>query len=642
MRFRIFFILLCFVLSLACFGRAVPGCAALNPALAVAVDYAEGEVGESVEAALWITLPAGYHAYAHDAGEGLATRLVVLDDQGGRLAFPVAYPQGVPQRDALEPSRLVSVYEGRFPVWVTLPENMARGGKVRAKLSLVLCSDRNCMPAHVETVLNAPAELPPLATVAWADAYRAAVRGERAALSPDTDQDVPDRSGQPPLRLDRPARPEQAGGAVGMAAAGQEAEAPMGAFVPRFFQAGVEPAALGSALPLGLAAGFLLNLMPCVLPVLTIKFSGLLAVSGQEDRGKRRAHLREHSLFFAAGVMTWFVGLALCVGGLGMAWGGLFQNSGVVYGLMIMVFLLALSMFDVFTLPVLDFKAVSSGNAKMRAYSAGLMATLLATPCGGPLLGGVLGWAVLQPFSVIVVVFLATGLGMALPHLLLAMWPDVVRFFPRPGAWMVIMERIVGFLLMGTTLYLLSVLPESLRLSALVVLLLAAFAAWLWGRWGGLAASPPRRFLAGLVAAGLIAGGVWWSLQPAPAVAWIAFNPQHFRAALGKEALLVEFTADWCPSCKVLERTVLTPERLNALAARYGLRLVRVDLTRPDPDAEALLRAVGSVSIPVTAIFPKGFLANSPLVLRDIYTARQLEAALATLSPGSDPGAGTR
>ena len=95
----------------------------------------------------------------------------------------------------------------------------------------------------------------------------------------------------------------------------------------------------------------------------------------------------------------------------------------------------------------------------------------------------------------------------------------------------------------------------------------------------------------------------------------------------------MEFTADWCPSCKVLERTVLTPERLDALADRYGLRLVRVDLTRPDPDGEALLRALGSVSIPVTAIFPRGFLAKSPLVLRDLYTIRQLEAALATLPP---------
>lgn len=617
MRFRIFFILLCFVADLFFFPLA--GHAAREPDLAVTVDYAEEGESGAVAAVLWITPPSGYYAYAHDDTGVLPARLELLDEQGTPLAFPVAYPPGVARRDALDPSRRVLVYEGRFPVWVTLPAGT--NGGVRARLSLLLCSDRNCMPTHVETRLKAPDQAPALASVAWGDAYRAAMRqAEGTPALP------PAYAGQIPVQ---PAESTAAGIAVGESGVGKAA----GRFVPRFFQADLEPAALGSAVPLGLAAGLLLNFMPCVLPVLTIKFSGLLAVSGHEDRARRRMRLREHSLFFAAGVMTWFVGLALCVGGFGMAWGGLFQKVGVVYGLTIVVFLLALSMFDVFTLPVLDFKGGTSGNPKMRAYSAGLMATLLATPCGGPLLGGVLGWSVLQPLPVIFMVFAATGLGMALPHLLLALWPDAIRFFPKPGAWMAIMERIVGFFLMGTALYLLSILPGSLRLGALTVLLLAAFAAWIWGRWGGLAASSVQRALVGLAAVALVAGGAWWSLRPEPVAAWTPFSAQDFQAALGKEALLVEFTADWCPSCKVLERAVLAPERLNALADRYGLRLVRVDLTRPNPEGEALLRALGSVSIPVTAVFPRGFLANSPLVLRDLYTARQLEEALATLPP---------
>ncbi len=620
MRFRIFFILLCFVAMGAIFPRAESVRADQTPLPDVAVEYA-GMEGGAVAAALLVTLPPGYHAYAHDDTGALPTRLELLDDRGEPLAFPVAYPPGVARQDALDPSRRVLVYEGRFSVWGTLPASAAREGSVRAKLSLLLCSARNCMPAHVETRLKAPSQPPALADVAWGDAYRAAMRQTEGSLSP-----VP--SGQVAVRPAESSAASDSAPAVETAA-----KTAFDTFVPRFFQADLEPEALGSAVLFGLAAGLLLNFMPCVLPVLTIKFSGLLAVSGHEDQARRRMRLREHSLFFAAGVMTWFVGLALCVGGFGMAWGGLFQKIGVVYGLMIVVFLLALSMFDVFTLPVLDFKGVSSGNPKMRAYSAGLMATLLATPCGGPLLGGVLGWAVLQPLPVLFMVFAAAGLGMALPHLLLAGWPDAIRFLPRPGAWMLVMERIVGFFLMGTALYLLSILPGSLRLGALAVLLLAACAAWIWGRWGGLAAPPVQRALVGLAAVALVTGGAWWSLRPEPVAVWTPFSAQGFQAALGKEALLVEFTADWCPSCKVLERTVLTPERLDALADRYGLRLVRVDLTRPDPDGEALLRALGSVSIPVTAIFPRGFLAKSPLVLRDLYTIRQLEAALATLPP---------
>ncbi|WP_300686942.1 thioredoxin family protein, partial [uncultured Bilophila sp.] len=118
--------------------------------------------------------------------------------------------------------------------------------------------------------------------------------------------------------------------------------------------------------------------------------------------------------------------------------------------------------------------------------------------------------------------------------------------------------------------------------------------------------------------------------EPAP---WEPFRPETFQSLLKKEPLLLDFTADWCPSCKFLEQTVLTPKRLRSLQERYGLRLIKVDLTRPDPEAQALLRALDSVSIPVTAIFPKGLLSNSPLVLRDLYTSGQLDQALSTLSP---------
>ena len=196
------------------------------------------------------------------------------------------------------------------------------------------------------------------------------------------------------------------------------------------------------------------------------------------------------------------------------------------------------------------------------------------------------------------------------------------------------MERLVGFFLMGTAIYLLSILPESQRLAALVTLLVCALAAWMWGHWGGLRASGRQKLFTGALALLMVCGSIWWSVQPAPEPApWETFRADTFRSLLKKEPLMVEFTADWCPSCKFLEQTVLTPKRLHAITERYGLRLIKVDLTRPDPEAQALLRAIGSVSIPVTAIFPKGLLSNSPIVLRDLYTASQLEDALATLSP---------
>ena len=164
--------------------------------------------------------------------------------------------------------------------------------------------------------------------------------------------------------------------------------------------------------------------------------------------------------------------------------------------------------------------------------------------------------------------------------------------------------------------------------------LVCALAAWMWGQWGGLRASGRQKLFTGALALLMVCGSIWWSVQPAPEPApWETFRADTFRSLLKKEPLMVEFTADWCPSCKFLEQTVLTPKRLHAITERYGLRLIKVDLTRPDPEAQALLRAIGSVSIPVTAIFPKGLLSNSPIVLRDLYTTSQLEDALATLSP---------
>ena len=308
-----------------------------------------------------------------------------------------------------------------------------------------------------------------------------------------------------------------------------------------------------------------------------------------------------------------------------------------MYGLLILVFLLSLSLFDVFTLPVLDFKVGASRNPKTQAYLTGLVATLLATPCSGPLLGGaVSAGRHSSPCPVIVAVFTATGIGMALPYLVLAAWPGAARIRPKPGAWTGIMERLVGFFLMGTAIYLLSILPESQRLAALVTLLVCALAAWMWAAMGGLRASGRQKLFTGALALLMVCGSIWWSVQPAPEppAPWETFRADTFRSLLKKEPPTVGFTADWRPSCEFLEQTVLTPPNACTPSRNAtGLRLIKVDLTRPDPEAQALLRAIGSVSIPVTAIFPKGLLSNSPIVLRDLYTASQLEDALATLSP---------
>lgn len=550
-------------------------------------------------AAVTLTFAEGYYAYAHTPEVAKPTELTLFV-AGQPVQAEVLYPPSVLRPDFFEPTKQVPAYEGTVSLFLRLPDQSTLQD-VTLRLSMLVCSAKNCRPVQ-ETL-----PLPALATPSASLLAHLADAKTGLPLSPFPQK--PSESETIPA--DFPPK-----------------------LTPRYSDPGLEPGALFTALWLGLLAGLVLNVMPCVLPVLTIKITALLGSAGGGDEATRFARFREHNLFFAAGILTWFIALALAVSLLGLAWGGLFQQVGVVYGLLILVFLLGLSLFDVFTLPVLDFKVAHSSSPRLQAYLSGVVVTLLATPCSGPLLGGVLGWAASQPLHSIILVFISTGLGMSMPYLLLAISPRAARLLPRPGAWTGIVERLAGFFLMGTALYLLSVLPDALHFPALCVLLIAALCAWLWGNWGYLRPLRQQVPIAVLCFV-LLSGSIYLSLRPAAQEApWIAFSPASFTAltSLTSSPLLVEFTADWCPTCKVLERTVLTPETLRGLVATYDLQLMKVDMTRPDPAAEALLRALGSVSIPVTAIFTPAS-PTSPVVLRDLYTTGDLTRALKTAIP---------
>ena len=190
-------------------------------------------------------------------------------------------------------------------------------------------------------------------------------------------------------------------------------------------------------------------------------------------------------------------------------------------------------------------------------------------------------------------------------------------------------ERVLGFCLLGTALYLLSILPVEKHMQVLCVLLVLSLVAWLWGQFCGPASPRLRCRIIGALTVLILVGSFIWVLRPAaPLVQWREFSPEQFQADLGQKAMLLEFTADSCPNCKVLEATVLTDERMRKLRARYGMELIRVDLTGVNAYGIRLLEALGSKSIPLTALFPAGEQASSPLVLRDVYTAGTLEDAL--------------
>jgi thiol:disulfide interchange protein len=550
---------------------------------------------EGLYAVVRISPHHGWHAYANTPGpSGFPTQVEArLND----LPLVPLYLPGEPTPDPATPGQIALLYSSPTPVFIQLPQNAS--GQLTATVRLLLCSDSTCQPVRRTLQMSIDPNLLSKAPHAsqfpwWKLLAKSAPQAPTPPSSPDSSAlTLP----LPPLT-----------------------------FSPRFFEPQREVHSLAKAIPLALLAGLLLNVMPCVLPVIGLKLRGLLPT----HVGATPSHaFRRHNLAFAAGIITFFGILALIVGATGMAWGQLFQSQSTMVALSVLMMLLALSLFGVLDLPILDLKITrkhSQGHELLEAFSTGMLATLLATPCSGPFLGGVLAWTLIQPPPIIITVLMSVGIGMATPYVALATNPRLMRFFPKPGAWMEYLEHGLAFFLLGTALYLVSLVPSEQTVNVLALLWVCALAAWIWGRLGNLTQTRTRRLVWRGIALSFAAGATWWLFQPTPPAPWIPFQPDRFEALRHTQPLLVEFTAQWCPNCKFLEKTTLTPATMAALSQKYGAAIMRVDLTREDPQTMALLYAMGSRSIPLVAIFSPSK-PDSPLILRDIFTRENLEAA---------------
>ena len=583
---------------------------------------------------LTMTADSSYHSYTHTSPGRVYPLNVRLDH--ALAGASVVYPPGRETRDIFEPDKTVHIYEGRTPVLLLFPDAQP-APEATLQISMLACSKERCVP--IRTTLSLPPrprQLPELLTAfPW-------TKGAWRAVSP-----VPLEGSMPAIG----AKQVELGATTSVFSSSQDisseqdkadtvslfspassAPAALPVFSPRPFAGSLEVTGLSKAILFGLLAGLILNVMPCVLPVITLKINALLQGGSNPENMLR---FRRHNFWFAIGILSWFAVLSLLFGLAGYAWGQIFQNNVFLLIMLGIVFILALTMFDVFHLPLLDLRGHQNGKTKKymprtNAFLTGLLATLLATPCSGPLLGGVLGWSLMQGLPILITIFIATGLGMALPYLGMALWPKAVVILPRPGNWMMAMERILGFLLLATCLYLLTILPAFLLLPALALLLTLAFSAWIWGTWGEYRAAGLRRSFLILLCAILPLGVAWIAFSPKTGneISWKIYSPELFANQLGKRPLFVEFTADWCPTCKVLEQTTLTPKYLLPLVEENDLLLIRVDLTRDDPSAWTLLKSLGSASIPMLAVFPDGDTANCPVILRDIYTVEQIRGAV--------------
>jgi thiol:disulfide interchange protein len=399
-------------------------------------------------------------------------------------------------------------------------------------------------------------------------------------------------------------------------------------------------AALASTSLFAFLGGLLLNLMPCVFPVLFLKGLALVQ-SGAEERHK----LRMHGFVYALGILVSFWALvaallALRAAGATLGWGFQFQSPIFLLLMAGLLFFLGLSLAGQFEIGLTLTSAGGSLAAKQGyagSFFTGVLAVVVATPCTAPFMGAAIGYALAQPAAVTFAVFTALALGLAAPYVALTLQPAWTRLLPRPGAWMDVLKQAISVPIFATVIWLAWVLAQAYG-SALLAALLASFlllaiAGWFLGRW------PAKRWaatVAGLILLTVLVASVTTpkELAVAPASAsaqtssespaprsgawqtWSADAVQHALAA--GQPVFVDFTASWCLSCQVNERVALNQPQVQQAFAAANVALFRADWTREDASITQALTALGRSGVPVYALYTPG--QNDPQLLPQVLT----------------------
>jgi thiol:disulfide interchange protein len=391
----------------------------------------------------------------------------------------------------------------------------------------------------------------------------------------------------------------------------------------------------------GFLGGLILNLMPCVLPVISLKIFGFIQQAGQS-----RQKILRSGIAFSLGIFAWFVALGLLLialkgAGRDVTWGGFqFTNAYFVLALSVIVLVFALNLFGVFeiSLPQTMTRGLlltTERKDDLGSFFQGVFATVLATPCTAPFLGTALGFAFSQSPAIILAMFVAIAAGMSAPYLLLSAQPAWLRFLPKPGSWMMHVKQFMGFLLLATLLFLLYVLGAQRGLEGAIwascFLLVISVACWIKGAFVVPTASAAKRSSAVVLMLVLVlASGIYFigdkfnSASVAAANSglrgdWQAFAPDRLQAELEQgHPVFVDFTAAWCLTCKFNEANVLESQEVRQAFQRRGVVKLRADWTNGDPLITKLLQQFGRPGVPLYVLYPGK--NEEPIVFPEVLT----------------------
>ena len=658
------------------------------------------EPGEPFTVALRLTLDDGWHSYWKNPGDSGQKTRVEWDLPDGFTAGDIQWP--VPHR--IDSGPLTSYgYSGEVLhlVEVTPPSDLTPGETVRlsGEAGWLVCADV-CLPASepIELTLAVGEAAPgpesdaidaartalPKASGDWTvratrsegsyalritpPSRRVQVDGatffaaEKAVIDHAAPQPVSREDGTYLLALQQS---EYAAGPVdtlrGVLTAPEDATWPGGA-------AGIEVAApvveeseaaapasgasqgsmtLGWALLFAFAGGLILNLMPCVFPVLSIKILSIARQSGDDPAVRRR-----HGLTFGAGVLVsfWVLAgllLALRAGGSQIGWGFQLQSPLFVGGLALLFFAIGLNLLGVFEIgsKLMNWggqvDSASAGDSYTGSFLSGVLATVVATPCTAPLMGAALGFALSLSTAGALFIFTALGAGMAAPYVVLSASPRLLDRLPKPGSWMETLRQALSFPMFATSIWLIWVFGQQAGVSGMTLLLVGllgvGLAAWIVGRWNAHRITFRQRLVTRTLALLLVAGGVASVLAgaqssaivgasasgptqaSASSTAWQSWSPQTVdRLRSEGRPVFVDFTAAWCLTCQVNKRTTLSAASVEQAFSEKNVALLRADWTNRDSTITRALESHGRSGVPLYVLYPGD--GSNPRLLPEVLS----------------------